>query len=313
MSQKTLIKVVGIGGAGGNAVDRMMECKLVGVELVAVNTDAQDLKKIRAHKKFQIGKTSTKGLGAGMNPSMGRKAALENKEELKEFLKGVDLVFLTAGLGGGTGGGAILPIAEIARSQHALVVGVVTTPFSFEGVWRARLAQKALAELQGKLDALLVIPNDRILGLVAADTTVVSAFWIADEILREAVQGISDLIAKPGIINVDFADLKHIMKNAGTTIFGVGLGRGEKRVEDALKTAIHSPFLGRSLKGAKGVLCNIAGFPDLSLTEIQDAARKIKEEVGAGAKIILGAGYDRSLKPGELKITVIATGFGNAA
>lgn len=308
---QTVIKVIGVGGAGGNAIDRMVQCKMPGVELVAINTDVQDLKKIRADKKLQIGKQSTKGLGAGMNPEFGKKAALESKEELAEILKGSDLVFLTAGLGGGTGGGAIPVLAEIAKAQGALVIGVVTTPFAFEGAWKTRLAQNALGELEGKLDTLLIIPNDQILKIVSPETTVLSAFWQVDEVLREAVQGISDLISKTGIINVDFADLKSVMKNSGKAVFGVGQARGEKRMELALQMAFHSPLLSISPKGAKGVLFNVAGSEDLSLAEIQEAAENIKKEISPHAKIIFGALYDKSLKPGEVKITVIATGFEN--
>ncbi|MBI1971411.1 MAG: cell division protein FtsZ [Candidatus Wildermuthbacteria bacterium] len=306
---KTVIKVVGIGGAGGNAIDRMTECNLVGVDLIAVNTDVQDLKKIRAAKKLQIGKQSTKGLGAGMNPQLGKEAAAESREEIKGILAGADMIFLTAGLGGGTGGGAIPVVAELARMQRALVVGIVTKPFSFEGTWRARLAEQALGELEGKLDALLVIPNDKILSMAEQDTTVLSVFWSADEILREAVQGISDVIAKPGLINVDFADVRQVMKNAGHAMFGVGMGKGEKRVEEALRGAFHSPLLDRSAAGAKAVLFNVTGSSDLSLAEIQQIAQDIKKQLKPNAKIIFGAGYDRQLKNGELKITLIATGF----
>lgn len=309
MNPKIVIKVVGVGGAGGNAIDRMMQCKVVGVELIALNTDAQDLKKIQAHKKVQIGKESTMGLGAGMNPELGRKAALESKEELAEVLQGGDLVFLAAGLGGGTGGGAIPIVAEIAKSQNALVIAVVTTPFAFEGSWRARLAQYALEELKTKVDTLLSISNDQILKIIGPDTTVVAAFWKADEVLREAVQGMSDLITLPGIVNVDFADLQSLMKNAGQAAFGVGYGKGEKRMDTALSAAFHSPLLTLSFKGAKGVLFNVAGGEDLSLSEIQDVAQKIKQEAHPQAKIIFGAAYDRNLKQGEVKLTIIATGF----
>ncbi|MBI2642009.1 MAG: cell division protein FtsZ [Candidatus Wildermuthbacteria bacterium] len=308
--KKATIKVIGIGGAGGNAIDRMTECKLQGVELIAINTDAQDLKKIRAHKKLQIGKESTKGLGAGMNPELGRKSALEDKQEIANVLAGADLVFLTAGLGGGTGGGAIPVVAELAKSSGALVIAIVTRPFSFEGAWRTRLAQKALDQLQGKVDTLLSISNDKILKLVSQDTSVVSAFWAADEILREAVQAMSDLIAKPGLINLDFADLKAVMQNAGQAIVGIGRATGEKRGEKALETALSSPLLSFSPKGAKGVLFNIAGHNDLSLSEIETVAQKIRQEVSQNAKIIFGASYDRDLKEGELRLTFIATGFG---
>ncbi|OHA69087.1 MAG: cell division protein FtsZ [Candidatus Wildermuthbacteria bacterium RIFCSPLOWO2_01_FULL_47_18] len=308
--KKASIKVIGIGGAGGNAVDRMTECKLQGVELIAINTDAQDLKKIRAHKKLQIGKESTRGLGAGMNPELGRKSALEDKEEITSVIAGADLVFLASGLGGGTGGGAIPVVAEIAKNSGALVIAIVTKPFSFEGAWRTRLAQKALDQLQGKVDTLLSISNDKILKLVSQDTSVISAFWAADEILREAVQAMSDLIAKPGLINLDFADLKAVMQNAGQAIVGIGRATGEKRGEKALETALSSPLLSFSPKGAKGVLFNIAGHNDLSLSEIETVAQKIRQEVSQNAKIIFGASYDRDLKEGELRLTFIATGFG---
>jgi len=309
MDSKTIIKVLGIGGAGGNAIDRMVQGKIKGIDLIAINTDVQDLKKIRASKKLQIGKESTQGLGTGMNPELGRKAALESKEELIEVLQGADMVFLTAGLGGGTGGGAISVIAEIAKAQGALTVAVVTRPFSFEGSWRTRLADRMLQEVKGKVDTLLVIPNDQILKLSSQDTSVLAAFWKADEILRQAVQGISDLIVVPGIINVDFADLKSIMKNSGKAVFGTGVAKGEKRIETALGLAIHSPLLNMSIKGAKGVLFNVAGSDDLSLAEINEAAQKMKQEVSPQAKIIFGAVQDKNLKPGEIRITLIATGF----
>lgn len=311
MDSKTKIKVIGIGGAGGNAIDRMAQCGLKDIDLIAVNTDVQDLKKIRATSKLQIGKESTRGLGAGMNPDIGKKAALEQKEELTEVLRGADMVFLAAGLGGGTGGGAIPVVADIAKSQGALTIAVVTKPFSFEGSWRARLAEKALQELQGIVDTLLVIPNDQVLKLCSQDTSVVSAFWKADEILRQAVQGISDLITMPGIINVDFADLKNIMAKSGRAAFGMGKAKGEKRIESALESALHSPLLDMSLKGAQGVLFNVAGSGDVSLDEISEAAQKMKEEISPQAKIIFGAVEDKHLKKGEVKITVIATGFQN--
>ncbi|MDP4007028.1 MAG: cell division protein FtsZ [bacterium] len=309
MNPKTTIKVFGIGGAGNNAVDRMVQTKIRGVELVAINTDAQDLKKVRAHRKIRIGKESTKGLGAGMNPELGRKAALESKEELNQALQGTDLVFLAAGLGGGTGGGAIVPIAEMAKAKKILSVAVVTRPFSFEGAWRNRLAERAFQQLQGKVDTLLVIENDQILKLANQDTTVLSAFWAADEILRQAVQGISDLIVVPGIINVDFADVRSIMASAGQAVFGVGKAKGEQRIGQALEAALHSPLLNMSIQGAQGVLFNVAGADDLSLAEVNEAAQKIKEKLAPDATIIFGAVYDKNLKAGEVKITLIATGF----
>jgi len=304
------IKVIGVGGGGGNAVSSMIESGTIGgVEFIAVNTDVQDLKKIRALQKIRIGQESTRGLGAGMNPELGRRAALESKSELAEALKGADMIFLTAGLGGGTGGGAIPVIAQIARSQGALTIAVVTRPFSFEGSWRTKLAERALAELKGKVDTLLVIPNDQILKLADQDMSVLGAFWKADEILRQAVQGISDLIVLPGIINVDFADLKSIMKSSGKAVFGMGQAKGEKRMEQALQAALHSPLLNMSIKGAKGILFQVAGVDDVSLQEIQEAAQQIKEDISPQARIIFGAVQDKSLKPGEVRITFIATGF----
>ena len=300
---------MGVGGAGGNAIERMMQCKIKGIELIAVNTDMQDLKKIRAHRKIRIGQESTRGLGAGMNPELGKRAAVESREELTEVLKGADMVFVTAGLGGGTGGGAIPVVAEIAKSQGALTIAVVTRPFSFEGIWRGKLAERALLELKSKVDTLLVIPNDQILQIIDQDTSVISAFWKADEILREAVQGISDLIVVPGIINVDFADLKSIMKNSGKAVFGMGQAKGEKRIDQALEEALHSPLLDISIKGAKGILFNVGSSDDVTLSEIQEAAKKVQEQVAPQAKIIFGAVHDKSLKQGEVRITLIATGF----
>lgn len=309
MDQKTTIKVIGVGGAGGNAIDRMVQCKIKGIDLIAINTDIQDLKKIRASQKIHIGQESTRGLGAGMNPDLGRRAAVESREEITEALKGADMIFITAGLGGGTGGGAIPVVAEIAKSQAALTIAVVTKPFTFEGSWRARLAERALQELKGKVDTLLVVPNDQVLKLADQDTSVISAFWKADEILRQAVQGISDLIVVPGIINVDFADLKSIMKNSGRAVFGMGKAKGDKRIENALEDALNSPLLDFSIKGAKGILFNIGGADDLSLSEVQEAAQKMQQDVAPQAKIIFGAVADKTLKAGEVRITVIATGF----
>jgi cell division protein FtsZ len=309
MNTNASIKVIGIGGAGGNAIDRMMQCKIRGIELIAANTDVQDLRKIRAHKKIQLGKEISRGLGAGMRPEIGKKAAQESKEELTAVLQNTDMVFLAVGLGGGTGGGAVATVAELAKSQGALTIAVVTKPFSFEGSWKIRLAERALEELRGKVDTLLIIPNDQILKLSDGETSIVQAFWQVDEVLRQAVQGISDLITMPGIINVDFASIKNIMKDSGQAVFGVGKGKGEKRIEAALEAALHSPLLNMSMKGATGVLFNVAGGDDLSLVEINEAAQKIKEEIAPAAKITFGAVYDKQLPPGQVKLTVIATGF----
>ena len=309
MDTKTTIKVIGVGGAGGNAIDRMMQYEVKGIDLIAMNTDAQDLKKIKAHTKLRLGKEISKGLGAGMNPEIGRKAAEESREEIKDTLEGSEMVFLAAGLGGGTGGGAIATVAQLAKSQGALTIAVVTKPFSFEGSFRSRLADKALEDLRSKVDTLLVIPNDQIMKITETETTVEAAFWKADEILRQAVQGISDLIVVPGIINVDFADVRSIMSSAGQAVFGVGKAKGQQRIEQALEAALHSPLLNMSIQGAEGVLFNVAGGDDLSLAEVNEAAQKIKEKLAQDATIIFGAVYDKGLKAGEVKITLIATGF----
>ncbi|MDP3901190.1 MAG: cell division protein FtsZ [bacterium] len=303
-----VIKVMGIGGAGGNAVDRMMHMGMKHVELICVNTDAQDLLNVKAHVKLRIGRELTRGLGAGMNPELGRKSAEENREELKEVLSGADMVFLAAGLGGGTGSGAIGVAAEIAKSQGALTIAVVTKPFSFEGSWRMRIAERALGELRGKVDTLLVIPNDKVLSITDQETSVISAFFAADEVLRQAVQGISDIITLPGIINVDFADVRSVMADAGQAVFGVGTAKGDKRIENALQDALASPLLDISIKGAEGVLFNVAG-DDLTLSEINEAASIVRGKLSSSAKIIFGAVKDKRLKKGELRITLLATGF----
>jgi len=305
----TKIKVIGVGGSGSNAVSRMALHKIQGVELIAVNTDLQDLKKAKADTKIQIGKDITKGLGSGMNPEIGRKAAQEQKEELLETIKGADMVFITCGLGGGTGSGAAPVISEIAKSLGILTIALTTIPFSFEGVPRQKIAQKALEEIRDKVDTLVVIPNDKILSLVDQNTTLLSAFWVADDILRQAVQGISDLILVPGIINVDFADVKSIMADSGQALFGQGKGRGEKRIEQAVNQAINSPLASFSIQGAKGVLFNIFGGDDLTLTEIDQAAKIITKNIDPQAKVIFGAVRDRKLKKGEISIMIVATGF----
>jgi len=309
MKTATKIKVVGVGGSGSNAVSRMMKCKIKGVDLIAINTDAQDLERARAHLKLRIGKNLTKGLGTGMNPEIGRKAVEENKEEISEILKGSDMVFITAGFGGGTGTGAGPVVAEIAKGLGALTIAIVTKPFSFEGAFRQRIAENGLKKLKEKVDTLISIQNDKLLEILDPQTSVLSAFWMCDEILRQAVQGISDLIVLPGIINVDFADIKAIMENSGTALFGIGNGRGEKRATAAALAAISSPLLNTSIIGAKGVLFNISGDQDISLSEIDEAARVITENVLPDAKVIFGAVQSEKLRKGEIKVTVIATGF----
>ncbi len=306
---KAIIKLIGIGGAGGNAVDRMMETDLRGIDLIAANTDVQDLKNIKAHRKIRLGEASTKGLGAGMNPELGKKAAQESAAEISQALHGSDMVFLAAGLGGGTGGGAAPVVARLAKEQGALTVAVVGMPFSFEGAWRSRLAQASLKELERTVDTLLVIPNDKVLELASPDITLVDAFWAADEVLRQAVQGISDLITKPGLINVDFADVRNLMVHSGRAVFGMGKAKGERRITEALDRALNSPFLSLSIQGARGILFNIAGLDDLSLAEVEETAGILRQKASPEAKIIFGAVRDRDLKPGEVKITVLACGF----
>lgn len=303
------IRVVGVGGSGSNAVDHMVSSKVHGVDFVAINTDAQALHHSLAKKKIHIGKNLTRGLGTGMDPEMGKRAAEETKEEIQEAIKGSDMVFITYGAGGGTGTGGAPIIAKIARELGALTVAVVTKPFSFEGQQRMRLAELGLEEIKKEVDALVVIPNDRLLAIVQRETSVKNAFAMCDDILKQAVEGISDLITMPGIINVDFADVRAVMDNAGSALMGIGTASGEKRTEDAAKAAINSPLLEVSIAGAKGVLFSIAGGDDLSMLEVQDAAKVITESIDPNAKVIFGAVHDTKLKKNEVKVTVIATGF----
>lgn len=309
MVNPTKIKVIGVGGSGSNAVSRMMKCKIKGVELIVANADAQDLQKAKSHKKIRIGKEITRGLGTGMNPEIGKKAAEEQREELEEALKGADIVFVTCGLGGGCGSGAAPVVAEIAKNQGALTIAVVTRPFSFEGAQRLEIAQKSLKRLKEKVDTLIAISNDKLLSILDPNTTVSNAFWICDEILRQAVQGISDLIVLPGIVNIDFADVKTIMKDSGSALFGMGVAKGEDRAKEAARKALSSPLLDLSCKGAKGVLFNVSGGRDISLSEIDAAGKIITQEVSSDAKIIFGAIQNEKLKKGEIKVTVVATGF----
>jgi cell division protein FtsZ len=284
------IRVVGVGGSGGNTINHMVDTHVQGVEFIAVNTDAQDLHKSKAKKKIHIGKTLTRGLGTGMNPDMGKQAAEETREEIQDAIKGSDMVFVTCGMGGGTGTGAAPVIAKIARELGALTVGVVTRPFVFEGAQRSRLAEAGLTELRKAVDALIMIP-------------------MCDDILKQAVEGISDLITTTGIINVDFADVRTIMQNAGSALMGIGVAIGEKRAENAARAAINSPLLDVSIHGAKGVLFSVAGGDDLGMLEIQDAANVITEAIDPDAKVIFGAVTDESLKKGQIRVTVVATGF----
>ncbi len=303
------IRVIGVGGSGKNATNHMINSKVKGVEFIAINSDAQDLHHSLSKKKIHIGKNLTRGLGAGGDPDMGRRAAEETREEIANAIKGSDMVFITCGMGGGTGTGAAPVVAKIARDTGALTIGVVTKPFSFEGQERMRLALQGISELQKEVDALITIPNDRLLAIVSKDTTIKSAFGMCDDILKQAVEGISDLITMPGIINVDFADIRSVMENAGSALMGVGTSSGEKRAEEAARSAINSPLLEVSITGAKGVLFAIAGGDDLGMLEVNDAARIITESVDPHARIIVGVSRDEKLKKNEVKVTVIATGF----
>jgi len=304
------IKVIGVGGGGGNAISRMASSGIKGVNFVSVNTDVQALHNNKAKEKIHIGKVLTRGLGAGMNPDIGLQAAEENKEEIKECLKGTDMIFVTGGLGGGTGTGAMPLIAELARETGALTVGVVTKPFSFEGAQRTKIAEDGLLELKDKVDTLIVIPNDRLLNIIDKKISLLNAFEIVDDVLRQAVQGISDLIVQPGIINLDFADIKAVMEGAGPAIMGIGRASGEDRAQEAARTAISSPLLEFSIEGAKGILLNVSGGTDIGMIEISEAAKIITESADPDAKVIFGAVLDDKVKKGEIKLTVIATGFG---
>lgn len=303
------IRVIGVGGSGKNATNHMIFTGVKGVDFIAVNTDAQDLQHSQAKKKIHIGKNLTHGLGAGMNPDIGRRAAEETKEEIQESIKGADMVFIACGMGGGTGTGAAPVVAQIAKELGALTVGVVTKPFSFEGSQRLRIADQGLEDLRKQVDALIVIPNDRILSTVSKDTSVKNAFAMCDDVLRQAVEGISDLITTPGIINVDFADIRSVMENAGSALMGVGMASGENRATVAAKAAVNSPLLDISIHNAKGVLFAVSGGDDLGMLEIQEAAKVITESIDANARVIFGTIFDDKLKKNEIKVTVIATGF----
>lgn len=303
------IRVVGCGGSGGNAVNHMVNSKVKGVEFIAVNTDAQDLHRSLAKKKIHIGKNLTKGLGAGMNPDLGRRAAEETRQEIQEALQGSDMVFITCGMGGGTGTGAAPTVAKIAKELGALTVAVVTKPFSFEGLQRREIAEQGLAELKKEVDAFIVIPNDKLLSIVEAQTSAKSAFALADEILRQAVEGVSDIITTPGEINTDFNDIKAIMEGAGPALMGIGIADGDRRAQDAAAQAVNSPLLDVSISGAKGVLFVVAGAEDLGILEVQEAARVVSDSVDKSAKVIFGIMRDDKLKKGQVRIIVIATGF----
>lgn len=304
------IKVIGVGGGGGNAISRMMSGeKMRGVEFIAINTDAQDLNYTRSHRKLYIGRALTKGLGAGMNPEIGKQAAEENRSEIGEVLDGADIVFITAGFGGGTGTGTSPIVAEIAREKGILTIGIITKPFTFEGAQRTNIALEGISRFKDKVDALVVIPNDRIFNIINKDTSLTRAFSYIDDILRNAVQAIAEIINTPGIINVDFADIKAIMKDAGTALVGIGMASGLERGVKAVQAAINSPLLEISIDGAKGVLFSVAGGRDLKMAEINEIAKAVSENLDTNARIIFGTYHDGRIKDKQVKVTVIATGF----
>jgi cell division protein FtsZ len=302
------IRVVGVGGGGGSALNRMVKGKLQGVDFVAANTDIQALNHNLAKVKVRLGKTITRGLGAGMDPEMGRKAAEESQNDIRDVLKGSDMVFVTCGLGGGTGSGAGPAIAEIARDLGCLTIGVVTRPFSFEGVQRAAIAESAHEALRERVDALITIPNDRILSIIDKETSLLDAFDIVDDILKQGVRGIAEMITTPGLINVDFADVKAIMRDAGSALMGIGSAKGENRAAEAAKAAVASPLLEVAIDGARGILFTVMGGPSLTMHEVNEAAKIITGSADPGAKIIFGTVIDDSMKD-EVRITVVATGF----
>ena len=308
MDGTAMIKVIGVGGAGNNAVNRMIEAGIKNVEFISVNTDRQALNLSKASSKIQIGEKLTRGLGAGANPDIGTQAAEESRAEIAEILKGADMVFVTAGMGGGTGTGAAPIVAATAKELGILTIGVVTKPFTFEGKKRLAQAERGVASLKGRVDTLVVIPNDKLLQVIDRKTSIVEAFRMADDVLRQGVQGISDLISVPGLINLDFADVKTIMLNQGMAHMGVGRASGENRAEDAAKAAIQSPLLETSIEGAKGVIINITGGSDIGLHEANTAAELVQRNADPEANIIFGTVTDDSLGD-EIQITVIATGF----
>jgi cell division protein FtsZ len=303
------IMVIGVGGSGKNAVNHMINSKVKGVSFITMNTDTQDLHHSLAEKKIHMGKNLTKGLGAGMDPEIGRKAAEETKSEIQDVVKGADMVFIACGMGGGTGTGAAPMVARTAKEQGILTIGVVTKPFFFEGNFRMKLAEKGIEDLSREVDAIIVIPNDKLLQIADKNTNLKDSFATCDDVLRQAVEGISDLITTPGIINVDFADIRAIMADTGSALMGIGSATGEKRAEKAALKAINSPLLEVSIHGAKGVLFAISGGDDITIHEIQEAAKIITESIDKDAKVIFGTIHDDKLKKGELKVTVIATSF----
>ena len=307
------IRVVGIGGSGVNAINHMVNSKVKGVEFIAINADAQDLHGSLAKRKIHIGKNLTRGLGTGMNPDLGRRAAEETRQEIQEALQGSDMVFVTCGMGGGTGTGAAPTIAKIAKELGALTIAVVTKPFSFEGAQRTRLADEGLMDLKKEVDAFIVIPNDKILSIVDQQTSAKSAFAMCDEVLRQAVEGVSDIITTPGDINTDFNDIRSVMENAGPALMGIGIAENDGRATEAATRAVNSPLLSVSINGAKGILFVVAGSDDLGILEIQEAAKVINESTDKDARIIFGMMRDEKMKKGQIRIIVIATGFPEGA
>ncbi len=307
------IKVIGIGGSGKNALNHMVDSKIKGVEFIAINTDTQDLHAVQAERKIHIGKNLTKGLGAGMDPEVGRRSAEETREEIQDAIKGADMVFIAGGMGGGTGTGAAPIVASIAKQEGILTVAVVTKPFFFEGNPRMKLAEQGLEELEKEVDALITIPNDRILSIIDKNTTVTQAFAMCDEILKEAVEGIAEIIRLSGKMNLDFNDIRRILKDSGTALFGMGRGVGENRAVEAAQAAIGNPLLDISIHGATGLLYVIYGNEDLGMLEVAEASKIITESVSKDARIIHGIYTDDTLKKDEVKVTVIATGFPNSS
>ncbi|MCD5390040.1 MAG: cell division protein FtsZ [Candidatus Pacebacteria bacterium] len=303
------IKVIGVGGSGANAINHMIDSKITGVEFIAVNTDTQDLHHSKANKKIHIGKNLTKGLGSGMNPEIGRASAEETKAEIQEAIKGADMVFIAAGMGGGTGTGASPIIAKTAKEAGILTIGVVTKPFSFEGAQRQKIADQGIEDLEKEVDALVTIPNDRLLIVAGDNMSFKDAFATSDDILRQAVEGISDLITTPGIINIDYADIETTLKNAGAAFMGIGIKSGNERAKEAALEAINSPLLDIEIEGAKGVLFAISAGDDLTMNEVNEIASTITESIDSNARVIFGTIHDTKLKKGEIKVTVIATGF----
>ncbi len=303
------IKVIGVGGGGGNIISRMNKDFVRGVDFVAINTDHQDLNHCEARRKIYIGRNLTRGLGTGMSPELGRQAAEENRSDIAEALGGADLIFISACLGGGTGTGAAPVVAEVAKQTGALTLAFVTKPFAFEGSQREKIAQEGIAKLRDKVDALIVVPNDRIFTVINKDTPVVKAFEVIDDVLKNALKGIVELIVAPGIINVDFVDVKNVIQDAGSAIVGMGVASGQDRAVAAVNQALNSPLLEVSAEGAKGIVLGISGGRDLKMTEINEAAKLVAQTADPGARIIFGAYYDRKLRPNQLKVTLVATGF----